>query len=640
MGLLSRHSLAFAILLVLLWLTPGIAAACSCRKEQDPLKILIGTDVILDGYVERVDPAGREDYFIATIKVARAWKGDLPDVVRLEFTPFGSCMGYGMLKAQTSLQLDAFGDPRRELLRVGFCDFAYSGRRPDVQAAVEDYAARYQALRQAADAGSSREKIKLAEFLLAHGDEPQARDVLLQVMNNEPESLQKWITEEGGHEALVWVRHGRKLARPMPPATPPDSTGKLARAIFTLTGVADPNWKDWSNLELIGGECRFETLPLTGASFAGSVLPGCVFSKNTLSNVDFTNATLNQARFDGATLSNVTLDGAQLQKARFDGAILEAGSMRDADAYSASFAQARLRDMELSGSFFGDFTGATLERVKAKISGHLDLTSAILRDVDFDGSDMGVVARNAHFQKVRFGIGEVSSFRAEDTDLSDVDFKYTRWLLIYINCRTVLPAAGIDPRRLIPVERVCPGVQPRTDFTAVNWDYMDLRGLDFSGGNFFGASLSRAGLSGTNLSNSNLSRVDFGGASLSGANLDGANLDSATNLGSFAEQKKGVNGIKDAPPASLRGANFSGTTVAITDLVGIAGLTASVDLDAPILDKVTIHCWEQPLEHFLRPSYRNDAIAAAQARLEADAVRKIRDKWPTAKFTGACAVAH
>jgi uncharacterized protein YjbI with pentapeptide repeats len=640
MSPLSRRSIAFAVLLVLLSLVPGIAAACSCVKEGDASTILRATDVILDGYVEKVEPADREGRFVATIRVLRAWKGDLPDVVTLEYERFNGCMGFGMLKAQTTLQLYAFGDPRRGPLGVGFCDIAYSKPGSELEALVEDYAARHQVLREAADGGSTRDKIKLAEFLLSYGDEPQARDVLLPILKNEPDVFRRWATEEGGHEVLVWVRHGLQNKHPTPPTAPPSADGKVARAIFTLTGVPDPNWKDWSNLELIGGECRFETFPLADISFAGSVIQGCSFSRNTLSSVDFTNAHLGQARFDRAALSNVTFDGARLYEARFEGAHIDAGKMRDVQTHGVSFREATLRDVEISGQIFGDFTRVTLQNVRAfDVAGNLDLTSATLRNVEFGKGGITLVVKNARLENVSFRYARVRGLRAEDTDLSDVDFANTLELSIYINCRTVLPASGIDPRSLIPVERTCPGVQPRTDFRAVNWEYRDLRGLDFSSGDFTGASLRGAKLSGTNLSNSNLSGVNFG-AHLSGADLDGARLDGATNLGWFAERKKGIIGNEDVPPASLRGTTFSGATVSITDLVGIAGLTKSVDLDAPNLDNVTIYCWDRPLDHYLNPRYRNDAIAAAQEAREAEAVQKIRDKWPTAKFTGHCTALH
>src|SRR5688572_24508125 len=71
MSPLSRRSIAFAVLLVLLSLVPGIAAACSCVKEGDASTILRATDVILDGYVEKVEPADREGRFVATIRVLR-----------------------------------------------------------------------------------------------------------------------------------------------------------------------------------------------------------------------------------------------------------------------------------------------------------------------------------------------------------------------------------------------------------------------------------------------------------------------------------------------------------------------------------------------------------------------------------------
>ena len=375
-------------------------------------------------------------------------------------------------------------------------------------------------------------------------------------------------------------------------------------------------------------------------SFAGSVIPGCSFSRNTLSNVDFANAHLGQARFDEATLSNVTFDGARLYEARFDGASIDAGKMRDVQAHGISFKQATLRDVDISGQLFGDFTGVALQNIRFfDVGANVDLTSATLRNVEFGKGGITLVIKNARLENVSFGYARVRGLRAEDTDLSDVDFANALELTIYINCRTVLPASGIDPRSLIPVERTCPGVQPRTNFRAVNWELRDLRGLDFSSSDFTGASLRGAKLSGTNLSNSNLSGVNFG-THLSGADLDGARLDGAINLGWFAERKKGIIGNEDVPPASLRGTTFSGATVSITDLVGIAGLTESVDLDAPNLDNVTIYCWDRPLDHYLNPGYRNDTIATAQEIREAQAIQKIRNKWPTAKFTGYCSALH
>jgi uncharacterized protein YjbI with pentapeptide repeats len=600
--------------------------------------ILRGTDVILDGYVERIEPVDKEGhYLVATIRVKRAWKGDLPDIVTLEYPRFDGCSAFGNLRAHTTLKLFAFGDPRVGSLGIGPCDIPYNKPGPVLEALVQDYDARQQALRDAANGGSTRDKFKLAEFLLSYGDEPQARDVLVPILKNEPDVFRRWVTEEGGHEALVWVRHNwNNKDVPARPAEP-TAEGKVARAIFTLTGVPDPAWKDWSNLEPIGGECRFETFPLADASFAGSVLPACSFSGNTLTNVDFSNTHLGRARFEGATLSNVTFNGAHLYNARFDNAKISGGKMRDVRGYGVSFRQATLRDMEISGSLSGDFISATLEKVEAwDLNAHLDLSSATLRDVEFAKSGLSFVTKGAQLESVRLGDSRVRDLHAEDTDLSNVNFAEAVELAIYMNCNTVLPAAAIDARSLIPVERNCPALRSRTDFRSVNWEYKDLSGMDFSGSDFTGASLVGTRLLGTNLSNSNLSGVNFNYTSLSGAKLDGAKLDGATNLGWLAERKKGVIGKEDAPPATLRGTTFSGTTVSITALVGIVGLAASVDLDAPNFDNATIYCWDRPLDHYLTPLHRNDAMAAAQEMLETQAIRKIRAKWPTAKFTEHC----
>ena len=159
--------------------------------------------------------------------------------------------------------------------------------------------------------------------------------------------------------------------------------------------------------------------------------------------------------------------------------------------------------------------------------------------------------------------------------------------------------------------------------------------MDFSNSDFTGASLAGATLLGTNLSNSDLHGANLR-TELSGANLDGANLEGASSLSWFAGRTKGIASKEDAPPASLRGTKFGGTTVVITALVGLIGHTASVDLDAPDFDNATLDCWERPLDSYLTPALRNDSIAAAQARLEADALRFIMKKWPTAKLTERC----
>jgi uncharacterized protein YjbI with pentapeptide repeats len=638
MGRLSRHSIAVAFLFLLLTLAPGIAAACTCTRGEPP-QILHATDVIMDGYLEKIEMSDREDRRIATIRVLRAWKGDLPEVVTLEYPLYGQCGSFGGLQAKTTLQLYAFGDPRRGPLGVGFCDHAYSRPGPKLEALVRDYAARQQVLREATVHGSTRDKIKLAEFLLSYSDEPQSRDLLVPILKNEPDLFRRWITNEGGHEALVWVRNKWNNKIIAPRHADPTPEGKLARAVFTLTGISDPEWKDWSNLQPIGGECHFENLSLMDVSFAGSVLPACSFSGSTLSNVDFSDAQLSSARFEGSTLSNVEFKGATLYGARFDGAIINAGSMLDVKAYRVSFRQVTFRNVLISGSLSGDFNSATLEDVKASgLSAHLDLSLATLHNVQFSKSDLSFTTKEARLKNVRFGDSRVRDLHAEDTDLSGVDFESTIELIIYINCRTALPPAVIDGRSLIPVERNCPALQSMTDFRSVNWEYKDLSGMDFSGSDFRDASLRGTKFKGTNLSNSNLSGVDFESAALSGANLDGARVDGASNLGWLAERRKGIRGNEDVPPASLRETTFNGTTVEITTLVGIVGYLDSVDLNAPNFDNATLDCMDRPLLHYLVNSLVNEANSAAQARREAEAIRLIQAKWPTAKLTERCRV--
>jgi uncharacterized protein YjbI with pentapeptide repeats len=637
MGRLLRHSIALAFLL-LLTLVPGIAAACSCRQPEPP-EMLRGADVILDGYVQKIEPAETEGRLIATIRVLRAWKGDLPDVVTLEYARFDRCSAFGNLKAHTSLMLFAYGDPRLRPLGIGLCDIPYSRPGPELEALVHDYAARQLVLRDAADGGTTGDKIKFAEFLLSNSDEPQARDVLLPILNEEPEIFRRWVVDEGGHEALVWPRHKWRNKRVTPPTAPPSADGKMARAVFTLTGTPDLAWKDWSNLEPIGGECRFENASLAGVSFAGSVLPACSFRHSKFSDADFSNAQLSNASFEGATLSTVDFNGAYLSRVKLDGASVVDMDMRDVSGLGISFSQGSMRNVELSGLLSGDFAKASLQNVTTwNLNGQLDLSLATLRDVEFRNSSIKAIIKGARLINVRFDGGRLDSLRAEDTDLTNTEFANITEMAIYINCGTVLPSMLAETRGLIPVERNCPALQSSRDFRSVMWHYQDLSGLDFSNSDFTGASLTGVKLIGTNLSNSNLSRVDLNYATLSGANLDAARLDGATNLGWFAERKKGVNRNLDAPPASLRGTTFGGTTVSITALVGIVGHAASIDLDTPNFDNVTIACDRLPLERYLEHSLRNDATAAAQDMLESQAIKRIRAKWPTTKLTDYCSI--
>jgi uncharacterized protein YjbI with pentapeptide repeats len=638
MGRLLRHSIGFAILL-LLTLAPNVAAACSC-SQGEPAAIVRGVDVILDGYVESIEPPNGEGRLVATIRVLRAWKGDLPDTVTLQYQRYDMCGNFGALRPHTTLQLYGYGDPRQGPLwpGPGPCDGAYDTPSPELEALVHDYAARQQILRAAANVGSTRAKLRFAEFLLSYGDEPQARGLLLPILKNEPEIFRRWITEEGGHEALVWTRHKWHNKRTTPPTPPPSADGKMARAVFTLTGTPDPAWKDWSNLELIGGECRLENATLAGVSFAGSVLSACSFRHSKLSNADFSNGQLANARFEGATLSNVKFNGAYLNGANFKDASINDSEMQDVSGYNVSFSGGSWRNVVISGSLSGDLTKTAWQNVKVQdLNGQLDLSSATLRDVEFRDSGIRAVTKGAHLTNVRF-IGGRLDGHVEDTDLRGVDYANITAMMIYVNCGTILPPIPVDPGNMIPVERNCPSLQSRRDFRSVKWIYQDLSGMDLSGSDFTDASLNGAKLLGTNLSKSNLTGVDFGNADLSGANLDGANLDRASNFGWFAGRTQGINGQHDAPPASLRGTMFGNTTIVITKLVGLAGHTASVDLAAPNFDNATLDCWDQPLEHYLKPALRTDAAAARQAAYEAEALQLIQAKWPTAKLTRSCSI--
>jgi uncharacterized protein YjbI with pentapeptide repeats len=627
MGRLSRHSIAFAIFLLLM-LIPGLAQACSCGGP-DPAALVRGAHQIFEGYVETVEEADATGPYNgmkkATIHVLQVWKGDVPETITFSYGEADAACQYGAVGLHTTQRFFTYGDPSRGPVTASWCTrmAGHHGGAP-LEQELMLYADRLQALRQDAARGTVPSKLALAVFLLEYSGAPEAVRILQLVLRDEPNAFEEWVVDGGGYDRVgKFEPRWSKQSKAVQPATRPEPRGQMARAIFAVTGRLDPSWKDWSGLMPLS-QCDLDGITLEDITFADSALSGCSFRRAILSRVDFS----------GAQMSSVVFDDAQLNSVK----------LGDISTYQTSFKSAQLKHVAISGSLYADLSGAILEDVTITDVdyGVLDLASAKLKNVVISGGDIREArTTGASFENVQFKGSRLLFLKLQGTDLRGVDFIDMKDLSGYVDCSTRLPdSISADSPKLVPIERGCLLGRPDGNFRGAAWSHFDLSGLNFEGGDFTGASLSGVKLNGTNLANANLSGIDFNYTKFSGANLDGATLSGATNLKWFAESKRGVTGVIDAPPASLRGTIFNGATIPITGLVGIAGYAASIDLDAPNFDNVTIDCWERPLEHYLNRPLRNDAIAAAQDMREAQAIVKIRKKWPTAKLTDRCSALH
>jgi uncharacterized protein YjbI with pentapeptide repeats len=621
MGTLARRSIAFTTLLFVFALAPSLAQACSCSRS-DPAEFVRGVGQVFDGYVESVEEADATGPYNgmkkATIRVLHVLKGEVPNAITFSYGEADAACQYGALGLHTTQRFFTYGDPSQGPVTASWCDrmAGHYGGDP-LERELLLYASRLQLLRQEAGRGSALGRLALAEFLLEYNGTPEAVRILQHVLQDEPKAFEEWVVNGNGYDHL-----GRVKFR-WPPrtvqSTLPEPRGQVARAIFALTGRLDPTWRDWSDLVSLS-QCQLDDITLENVTFANSMLPRCSFRRARLSHVDFS----------GVQMSSGSFESAQLRDVRFD----------EVSIYSTSFEGAHLEHTSISGTFFVDLAGADLQDVTmTDVSlGGSGLTSAKLKNVVFvDGAIHRLSTAGASFQDVQFKGTRLQLMKLQGTDLRGADFSAAKELTAYVDCSTHLPdSIKADHPGLVPTERGCPLGRPDGNFKGAAWTYVDLSGLNFEGGDFTGASLNGVKLNGTNLANANLSGIDFNYTSFAGANLDGATLSGATNLKWFAESKRGVSGAIDAPPASLRDTIFNGTTVPITALVGIAGHAASIDLDAPNFDNVTLDCWERPLDHYLNRPLRNDAIAAAQEMREARAIWTIRTKWPTAKLTERC----
>jgi uncharacterized protein YjbI with pentapeptide repeats len=624
MGLILRHSIVFTTLIFLFALAPSLAQACSC-SQSDPEEFVRSVGQVFDGYVETVEEADTTGPYNgmkkATIRVLQVLKGEVPNSVTFSYGEADAACQYGALRLHATQRFFTYGDPSQGPVSASWCDrmAGHYGGDP-LERELLLYASRLQLLRQEAGRGSVPSRLALAEFLLEYNGTPEAVRILQLVLQDDPKAFEEWVVNGRGYDHL-----GRVKIR-WPPRTVhttlPEPRGQVARAIFALTGRLDPTWKDWSDLVSLS-QCQLDDVTLENVSFANSRLPRCSFRRARLNHVDFSGVQMSSGSFESARLSDV----------RFD----------DVSIYGTSFEGAHLERTSISGTLFVDLAGAELQDVTMTDvnlggSGGSGLTNAKLKNVVFiDGAVHTLSTAGASFQGVQFKGTRLQLMKLQETDLRGADFSAAGELTAYVDCSTRLPdSIKADSPGLVPTERGCPLGRPDGNFRGAAWRSVDLSSLDFEGGDFAGASLSGVKLNGTNLAKANLSGVDLNYVSFAGANLDGATLSGATNLKWFAESKRGVTGAIDGPPASLRGTIFSGTTVPITALVGIAGHAASIDLDAPNFDNVTIDCWERPLDHYLTRPLRNDAVVAAQAMREERAIWTIRNKWPTAKLTDRC----
>ncbi len=174
---------------------------------------------------------------------------------------------------------------------------------------------------------------------------------------------------------------------------------------------------DLSGLDLSGMD--FSGAVLIGANFVGSVLCGATFDRTVLTEANFSAADLSRASFVMASLS-----GAQ-----FHGANLSDASLLRADCAVASFGDAVLERLEMSG---GNFAGAQLRHAslkgvsanKADFTGaHLaqaDLTGAKLVEANFSGADLtGVGMSHASCIGAFFSCAKLHKANFEGADLAD-----------------------------------------------------------------------------------------------------------------------------------------------------------------------------------------------------------------------------
>jgi len=343
------------------------------------------------------------------------------------------------------------------------------------------------------------------------------------------------------------------------------SNAVLTGAILQHASLESVNMKnaDFTSADLTSAKFKGTDISmgyLSTMNLRGADLSGAILTNVDLSNKDLTNANLSGQDLSGYDMTNTILTGADLThailpngalsekdfvKTIFDGVDLSGKEMLDSNFHYASFNNANMENVNLTGStliqvdltniknkslagailFATGFAYANLVGVdlSSAILGHNNANNVNLSGVDFTvisgGSLIGVNfggadLTNANFEGLSLYDSSVYSYQFSDrADWADKSLTELTTELV-----------KIEISQAVVVGKEVVGNDLRVFF---KW-YTDFKFADLQNVNFSNADLRNSNFFNADLTNANLSNSFLDGAVLKGAILDGAILDGAS----------------------------------------------------------------------------------------------------------------
>ena len=307
---LKDAALIALILVGLLAVPSGPSFACSCERIRPANAAfwLSEMEIVVEGVVVEHDPVGggRESEKNATFQVDQVWKGKLPRFIKLRYHEDDISCGL----------IPPIGKPIRIATRqttgdaylYGLCSDLLAD--PKFNSLLADYKRRTEALERTSETIGMPGQLDFARYLQRNHESHRALEIYSTVLEQDPVNFQAMIGRAVSLGSMDRDSDALKQLDAARAAAPEGGTGRgaLARATFEITGLLEPGWKDWSELENHG------IPPRDGARFD---LTGANFDNSRLIAVDLSASSLRDASFLGAYLDLARL-GTDLPGAKYD----------------------------------------------------------------------------------------------------------------------------------------------------------------------------------------------------------------------------------------------------------------------------------------------------------------------------------
>lgn len=408
----------------LLVLSAHNASACSCMPLSFEDKVA-NSGAIFSGTVMEVTGAsgGRCGPKTATVKVNKAWKGDIPETLEMQVSD--GCVGCGMYLTNGVTYLFYGG--------ASMC----SGSRPinHVQEDVSKLDAYFSevsgldaAIKQHPDAVAP--KLAKTDYFLRKGDYTSAQSSLESLKDNREALADSHYWSALG-QALLGLEEYKGAAE------------ALQTSLKLKPGQKDVKGK-WQEAQMRAGVPMTEIFPDKDGrllKLAGKRLENISFRGMDLRKVDFSGAQLREVDFSEANLELAVFTGAELGKVNFTGAKFSGVELTNAGFYDVTFdhtklgstvlGRARLYNVTLRNMTFdtvpqglGRFENAVWENIALKNIDASGLTiTGALKNVRFINANLtSFSAFNSQLENVRFENSNLTDARLHNSDLKGTVF--------------------------------------------------------------------------------------------------------------------------------------------------------------------------------------------------------------------------